>query len=46
MLLGLLSIGLIGTTTVESICCGVGIGTGLYVASRTKKTTAMPKVTR
>lgn len=31
---------------VDSIMCGVGISTGLYVASRTKKATAMPKKTR
>lgn len=33
-------------TIVDSIMCGVGISTGLYVASRTKKATAMPKKTR
>ena len=33
-------------TIVDSIMCGVGISTGLYVASRTKKVTAMPKKTR
>lgn len=31
---------------VDSIMCGVGLSTGLYVASRTKKVTAMPKKTR
>ena len=33
-------------TIVDSIICGVSISTGLYIASRTKKATAMPKKTR
>lgn len=45
----LLFMGLIVSSSAavaESIITGIGLGTGLYCASRTQKTTAMPKKAR
>lgn len=45
MFLPLLGIVLSGSTAIaESVITGIGLGAGLYCASRTKQTTAMPKI--
>jgi hypothetical protein len=44
MLLPLIGIAISGSTVItESVITGIGLGAGLYCASRTKQTTAMPK---
>jgi len=44
MLLPLLGIAISGSAAIaESVITGIGLGAGLYCASRTNKTTAMPK---
>lgn len=35
-----------GATIAETIITGIGLGAGLYCASRTKKTNYMPKKAR
>lgn len=35
-----------GATITETIITGIGLGAGLYCASRTKKTSYMPKKAR
>ncbi len=39
----LLAITATSSAISESIITGIGLGAGLYCASRTKKTTSMPK---
>ncbi len=44
MFLPLLGIVLSGSAAIaESVITGIGLGAGLYCASRTNQTTAMPK---
>ena len=47
MFLPLLGLALSGSAAVaESVITGIGLGAGLYCASRTKQTTAMPKCSK
>jgi len=46
MLFALLATAVASTTIVEAIVTGVGLGAGLYCASRTQKTSSMPKAAR
>ena len=44
MFLSIVGIALSGSAAIaESVIAGIGLGAGLYCASRTKQTTAMPK---
>lgn len=44
MFIPLLGLAITGSAAItESIITGIGLGAGLYCASRTKQTTAMPK---
>jgi hypothetical protein len=44
MILSLLGVAVSGSAVIaESVITGIGLGAGLYCASRTKQTTAMPK---
>lgn len=47
MFLPLLGIALSGSAAIaESVITGIGLGAGLYCASRTKQTSSMPKKTK
>ena len=43
MLLALFASGLVSSVVAKSIVTGIGLGAGLYCASRTQKTSSMPK---
>ena len=46
MLFTLFASTVISTIVTDSIITGIGLGAGLYCASRTKKTSYMPKSTK